>query len=99
MREVSKAAFGQELRLALCLFIANNDDEYFTLGAAASALGVTPSALQGPLTSLIAIGVVRRLSTPPRSRERWLGRQPSAIWAFAAELGSDDDWSQLLLEF
>lgn len=87
MRELSKAIFGQELRLALCLFVGRHSSGEFTQTEAAKALEVSGSALQAPLRDLVTAGLLVKAPTIPGHRNRYLVRQDGSFaWKFAEEL-------------
>jgi hypothetical protein len=63
-------------------------------------LGVSPSALQAPVRSLLDAGVLQRVDEGPAGRERMLRPDASSMmWALAAQLVRREPPNQLHLEF
>lgn len=87
MRRRSKTIFGQELRLAVCLFVGRHPTGTFSLTEAAAAIGVASSAIQAPLNSLVQAEVVERLELKiGNERIRPLQRRESRLWLYAEEV-------------
>ena len=87
LRNTSQLAFGQRHRLELMLAVASSDDGIVSLTERARHLDVPISSLQSPLRSMISTGLLTPL---PRgdSRRKFYLRNPSAAWAWAAELAA-----------
>ncbi|MFD1149085.1 hypothetical protein [Saccharothrix hoggarensis] len=85
LRDRSQAAFGQRYRLEVMLAIAAADDGFVSLSSLASRLGITTSNLQGPIRSLRELGLLTPVAHGD-SRHRFYLRNPSAAWAWVAEL-------------
>lgn len=86
LRALSQAAFGQRYRLELMLAVAESEDGIVCLTDLAHTLNVTISNLQQPLKALVATGLLSPLPAGD-SRRKFYMRNPSAAWAWAAELG------------
>lgn len=85
VRSLSKAVFGQELRIAVMVAIADSDG-IFTLTDIAEKLGLFPSHVQVPLKSLEATGLIERM---PKAGSRYVHfrrNDASSAWTFAREL-------------
>jgi len=85
VRSLSKAVFGQELRIAVMVEIGESDG-IFTLSNIAEKLGLFPSLVQVPLKSLEAAGLIQRM---PRAGSRsvyFRRNDASSAWKFASEL-------------
>jgi len=87
LRRVSRHAFGQAYRLEVMLAISRAEDGLVNLTDLASALGLSPSQIQGALRSLVAIGLLTEMP-PGDSRRRFLLRNHSAAWTWAEEMAS-----------
>ncbi|WP_106196950.1 MarR family transcriptional regulator [Umezawaea tangerina] len=85
LRDRSQAAFGQRYRLEVMLAVLDAEDGFVSLSALAKYLDVTISNLQGPIRSLVALGL---LTPVPHgdSRHRFYLRNPSTAWNWAEEL-------------
>src|SRR5690348_5530992 len=85
LRDRSQVAFGQRYRLEVMLAVADADDGFVSLSDLARQLDITISNLQGPVKSLVALGL---LTPVPHgdSRHRFYLRNPSTAWAWAKEL-------------
>src|SRR6478752_7716226 len=99
--ELSRVVFGQERRLALCLFVGRHQTGHFTQAEAAKALGVGASVIQRPLQHLINAGFVVRRSEPAAEDTRTspLARCESLLWKLADELLDDSPELQPELPF
>ena len=84
-RDISKLAFGQQYRLELMLKVLDSDDGFFTLTAMSNALETAASNLQGPVESLLALGLISRLPTADELGVHYL-RNEGAGWDWALEL-------------
>ncbi|WP_309111670.1 hypothetical protein [Saccharothrix sp.] len=85
LRDRSQAAFGQRYRLEVMLAVAAADDGFVSLSTLAGQLGITISNLQGPIRSLVSLGLLTPVAHGD-SRHRFYLRNPSAAWAWAEEL-------------
>lgn len=85
LRELSRAAFNQTYRLEVMLAIAESDDGIVSLSGLATSLGLPVSNVQGPVRSLVKLGLLRQAPSGD-SRTKYLLRAPSAAWAWAREL-------------
>jgi len=85
LRERSLAAFGQRYRLEVMLAAAAVEDGFVSLSDIAKQVDVAISNVQGPVRSLVRLGL---LTPVPHgdSRHRFYLRNPSAAWAWVAEL-------------
>lgn len=85
LRSLSRSAFGQTYRLEVMLAIADSPDGLVTQTDLAQQLGVSVSNVQGPVSSLVACGLLAEM---PRgdSRSRYLLRNRSAAWEWAREM-------------
>lgn len=88
-RRLSKIVFGQELRLAVMLFIARHRDGLFCYSDVAEGVEVrSASSVQEPLRALVDAGLIVRQEGLPGDRHRWYQRIESACWVLAEELAS-----------
>ncbi len=95
MRRLSKIVFGQELRLAVMLFVARHPDGLFCYSDLAAGIQVrSASSVQDPLKALMDSGLIVRQEGLPGDRHRWYRRIDSACWAFAEELAATVETSQ-----
>ncbi|WP_202919509.1 hypothetical protein [Saccharothrix deserti] len=85
LRDKSQAAFGQRYRLEVMLAIADAEDGFVALTDLAKQLNVTISNLQGPLKSLVTLGLLTPIPHGD-SRHRFYLRNPSTAWSWAKEL-------------
>lgn len=85
LRDKSQAAFGQRYRLEVMLAVADAEDGFVALTDLAKRLDVSISNLQGPLKSLVALGLLTPIPHGD-SRHRFYLRDPSTAWAWAKEL-------------
>ncbi|ALM18940.1 MarR family transcriptional regulator [Mycobacteroides abscessus] len=85
LRRMSREAFRQDYRLEVMLAVGRSTDGLVCLSDLAAAVGTSTSNVQGPLRSLIALGLLTPL---PRSdsKRRHMLRNPSAAWQWAEEL-------------
>lgn len=86
LRRLSRALFGQKLKLELMLAIANAEDGIVCQTDLAKTLDVTISSLQRPFESLVISQLISPLPDAD-SKFRYFVRNPSALWAAAIELG------------
>jgi len=86
-RQASQIAFGQRYRLELMLAVLRSEDGLFSLSGVARELGVTASNLQGPIESLLNLGLINRLPADESGAVYYL-RNESAAWAWVQELNS-----------
>ncbi|WP_301150312.1 ArsR family transcriptional regulator [Mycobacterium simiae] len=85
VQELSAAVFGQRHRLALMAAIAQSEDGVVNPTDLVESLRLrAQSSLQGPLNSLLAAGLVTRISGI--GDRVYYRREASAAWAFALEL-------------
>lgn len=85
VQELSAAVFGQRHRLALMAAIAQSDDGVVNPTDLVQTLQLrAQSSLQGPLNSLVAAGLVTRITG--LGDRVYYRRQTSAAWDFALEL-------------
>lgn len=85
VQELSAAVFGQRHRLALMAAIAQSEDGVVNPTDLVQTLQLrAQSSLQGPLNSLVAAGLVTRITG--LGDRVYYRRQPSAAWDFALEL-------------
>ncbi|WP_445256332.1 hypothetical protein [Nocardioides aurantiacus] len=86
-RRLSKTVFGQELRLAVMLYIGRHPDGLFCYSDVAEGVEVrSASSVQEPLKALLDAGLIVRQDSLPGDRHRWYRRLESSGWAFAEEL-------------
>jgi hypothetical protein len=89
MRRLSKTVFGQELRLAVMLFIARHPDGLFCYSDLADGISVrSASSVQDPLKALVDAELIVRQEGLPGDRHRWYRRVDNTCWAFAEELAA-----------
>lgn len=89
MRRLSKTVFGQELRLAVMLFVARHPDGLFCLSEVADGIDVrSASSVQDPLRALLESGLIAGQEGLPGDRHRWYRRLDSSAWSFAEELAA-----------
>lgn len=87
MRHLSKVVFGQELRLAVMLFVARHPDGLFCFSELAEGVDVrSASSVQDPLRALLEAGLIADQDGLPGDRHRWYRRVDSSAWTFAEEL-------------
>jgi DNA-binding MarR family transcriptional regulator len=89
-RRASQLAFGQRYRLELMLKVLESDDGLFTLSEMSRELRIAVSNIQGPIESLLALGLISRLPTPDELGVYYL-RNEGAGWDWAFELSLDLD--------
>lgn len=85
LRARSQVAFGQRYRLEVMLAVAAAEDGFVSLSTLAEQLDVAISNLQGPVKSLVALGLLSPVAHGD-SRHRFYLRNPSAAWAWAEQL-------------
>lgn len=85
LRGLSRAAFGQTYRLEVMLAVADSEDGIVNLTDLARHLGQSTSNIQGPLKSLVSLGLVSEAPSGDSKRKHYL-RNPSAAWAWAREM-------------
>ncbi|MBN7468218.1 MarR family transcriptional regulator [Mycobacteroides abscessus] len=87
VRRMSREAFRQDYRLEVMLAIGRSADGLECLSDLATTVGTSTSNLQGPIRSLVALGL---LTPMPRSdsKRRYLLRNPTAAWQWAEELAA-----------
>jgi len=85
LRDRSQAAFGQRYRLEVMLAVLDAEDGFVSLSALAKQLDVAISNLQGPIRSLVGLGLLTPVSHGD-SRHRFYLRNPSKAWNWAEEL-------------
>jgi DNA-binding transcriptional ArsR family regulator len=86
VRSLSKAVFGQELRIAVMVAIGESDG-LFTLTNISERLGLySPSLIQAPLKSLEAAGLIERMDRVDSRSVHFRRNDASSAWKFASEL-------------
>jgi DNA-binding MarR family transcriptional regulator len=86
VRSLSKAVFGQELRIAVMVAIGESDG-VFTLTNLAERLGVySLSLIQKPLKSLEDAGLIERMPSAGSRSVYFRRDESSSAWKFASEL-------------
>lgn len=86
VRSLSKAVFGQELRIAVMVAIGESDG-VFTLTNLAEQLGIySLSLIQKPLKSLEDAGLIERMRNPGSRSVYFRRNDASSAWKFAGEL-------------
>jgi DNA-binding MarR family transcriptional regulator len=86
VRGLSKAVFGQELRIAVMVAIGESDG-VFTLTNLAEQLGIyNPSLIQKPLKSLEDAGLIERMPNVGSRSVYFRRNDASSAWKFASEL-------------
>lgn len=86
VRSLSKAVFGQEMRIAVMVAIGESDG-MFTLTSLVERLGLsTPSLLQKPLKSLEDAGLIERMPNVGTRSVYYQRREDTSAWKFAGEL-------------
>jgi hypothetical protein len=89
MRRLSKLVFGQELRIAVMLYVGRHPDGLFCLSDLAEGIDVrSASSVQDPLRALVESGLIAHQDGLPGDRHRWYRRLDSSAWSFAEELAS-----------
>lgn len=85
-RSLSKAVFGQEMRIAVMVAIGESDG-MFTLTSLVERLGLnTPSLIQKPLKSLEDAGLIERMPNVGTRSVYFQRNDESSAWKFAREL-------------
>lgn len=85
LRVLSRAAFGQAYRLEVMLAVADSGDGLVSLTDLARALDQSPSNIQGPLRSLVSVGLLSDVPSGDSKRKYYI-RNPSAAWDWAREM-------------
>ena len=85
LRAFSRSAFGQAYRLEVMLAVADSSDGIVNLTDLAHELGQSTSNIQGPLRSLVEIGLISPAPQGDSKRKHYI-RNPSAAWQWAREM-------------
>jgi DNA-binding MarR family transcriptional regulator len=88
LRDVSRAAFGQQYRLEVMLAASRSEDGLVCLTDLARDLGLSVSNVQGALKSLVALRLLTEMPAGDSRRKFYL-RNPSAAWAWAEEMARE----------
>src|SRR5689334_12518301 len=85
---MSRAAFGQTYMLEVMLSVADSDDGIVNLTDLAHDLGQATSNVQGPLRSLVDLGLISPAPQGDSKRKHYM-RNPSSAWAWVTEMRAE----------
>lgn len=88
LRALSRVAFGQTYRLEVMLAVADSQDGIVNLTDLARELGQSTSNIQGPLRSLVELGLVSAAPQGDSKRKHYI-RNPSSAWQWAREMRAE----------